>query len=229
MKVRGYFPYSLTIDGDEVVLRLKRMTLEEWYAFNATFAKTAQPTILRFAGRQPDGPEQACDEQGTYLVPWEQIVEKRLGEMTAERRAEYDAAVEADEADARVFLTEVFARYVTVERGVIEELPDGTECSVTDGKDFLRVFGARGDVLGSVLAAVRTENTLDASQKKVSPSRVASAGSSGARKAPGPRRATTAAPVGTEASAGNAAATATSPGPSGSMETSLPHGARSVN
>ena len=166
MKVLSYFPYTTTIDGNEIVLRIKRMTMEEWFEFDARFTKVGSPTILRFAARCPEGPEQARDAKGQYRTSFEQILERRLEEMPPDRRAEYEKAVAADEIEAKEFMLDIFDRFVTVERGLTEETSDQKEVSVTAGKDVLRLFGARKDVLTCVLEAVRNENTLDARQKK---------------------------------------------------------------
>lgn len=232
MRIKPYYPVTRDIDGEDVALRIKRMTLEEWAAFDAVFQRVGTPTVLRFVARLPDGPEQEKDAAGAYVISFDTIVERRMAEFSSERRAEFEAAKAADEHVAQAFIVDTFERFVTVERGVIEERADGTEHSVTSGGDFLRVFGARQDVLLDVIALVRTENTLDARQKKAS---MSPHGSSPGSTAPAParagrRRATTAAPVGTAGSAATAGAgTTTTDPPSGSTAPSSPRGAPSVN
>ena len=234
MKVKGYYPVTLTIDSEEIVLRLKRMTYDEFSTFTQGMARVATSTIARFVSRAPTGPEQARDEQGRYRLSFEQLCEERLAAMTPDERARFDEAVQADEREAQTFLRDTFEQFVTVERGLTEETEDGREVSVTTGLDFLRVFGARRDVLLRVIGALQRENTLDARQKKVSPSPSASRTGSRppARGRAGRRRATTASPAGTAVSAGTEDVTSkpeTTDASSGSIATSGRRGAPSLN
>ena len=219
MKVQTYYPVTLIIDSEEIVLRIKRMNLEEHSEFSIRFAKVGTPTYVRFVSRG-SGPEQEQNDKGEYAIPFEKLAEKRLAEMSTEKRADYDAAVEADEKLAKEFLTYVCEQFVTVERGLIEELPDGSEQSVSSGLDFLRIFGARRDVIQQTLEAVRRENEMDVHQKKASRLVVASSRSStGRRRArAGRKRGTTAELAATGDSAGNGDAAARNT-QSGSMET----------
>ncbi len=205
MKVRSYFPVTLNVDGEEIMLRVKRMTLNEFFDYNAMLARVGRPTAQRFTSQSVDTPDKH---------------EHWLAELTPEKRAEYQAAANADEAEAKDFIVDVFSRFVTVERGLTEETPDGTERSITKGEDLLRVFGARQDVLGQVMEAVRRENTLDASQKKALKSRVASSPSSTAPKKAraGRKRATTARRAAKGDSADNGDATGGKNPRSGSTE-----------
>lgn len=232
MKVKPYFPVPLTIDGEEVVLRIKRMTDDEFGWFAARYTKVATPTITRVVSRAPSGLEQERDEQGRYRLSFEQLCEQRLEAMAGEERDRFIALTAEDEKEARAFLREAFETFVTVERGLTEETLDGREVSITSGADLLRLFGARKDVLMTVLQAILNENTLDARQKKASSSPSASSTGSPAlvKGRAGRRRATTAARAGTAASAAIGAATSTTPdASSGSTATSAPPGVPSVN
>lgn len=222
MKVGAFYPVTLIVDGEEIFLRIKRMNMEEHSEFSLRFAKVGKPTFVRFVSRSSSGPEQDQNDKGEYVISFEQLAENRLAEMSAPRRAEYETAMEADEAEAKKFLAYTLEQFVTVERGLIEELADGTEKSVSAGLDFLRIFGARRDVLQQILEAVRRENELDADQKKALKSPAASAPSStGRRRArAGRKRGTTAKNAATAGSAGNGGAKATRSTTSGSMETS---------
>ncbi len=210
MKVKAFYPVKLVIDGEEICLRIKRMDLEEFSDFSSRFKKVGEPTHLRFISRASSGPEQVQNDQGEYMVPLEKIAENRLADMTPEERAGYEAAVKADEAAAKEFLVYVHEEFVTVERGLIEEMADGTEQSVTAGIDLLRIFGARQDVLQQILEAVRQENTLNAEQKKTWRSPVASSRSSTGRRRgrAGRKQGTTAELAVTGGSAGNGDAAA---------------------
>ncbi len=230
MKVQAFYPVTLTIDGEEIFLRIKRMNLEEHSDFSIRFARVGVPTLFRIVSRASSGPEQEKNDKGEYVIPFEKIAENRLAEMNPEARAEYDDAVEADEKLAKKFLTFACEQFVTVEKGLIEELPDGSEQSVTAGIDLLRIFGARQDVIQQILEAVRCENALNAEQKKTRRSPAASSRSSTGRRRgqAGRKRGTTAglAVTGDSAGNGDAAAQKTS---SGSMETSPSNPVPSAN
>ena len=158
MKVRGYYPVTLNIDGEEITLRVKRMTMEEHSEFSTRLAKVGTPTYLRFVSRASSGSEQEKDEKGRYVIPFEKLAEQKLLELSPDKRDEFEEAAAADEAEAKKFLAWVLEQFVTVAKGLVEELSDGSERSVVEGLDFLRVFGARQDVLHRVLEAVRREN-----------------------------------------------------------------------
>ena len=76
MLVKSYYPFMLTIDGDEVVLRLKRLTVDEWSWFKHTRDHVRQPVILRYVSRGPD--QQATDAEGRYLVSLEALFGKAV-------------------------------------------------------------------------------------------------------------------------------------------------------
>ena len=52
MLIKPYYPVTLTIDEEAIVLRIKRMTDEEFAAFSHSDARVATPTIGRFVARQ---------------------------------------------------------------------------------------------------------------------------------------------------------------------------------
>lgn len=166
MKVKAFYPVTLTIDGEEIFLRIKRMNMEEHSEFSSRFAKVGTPTFARFVSRESSGPEQEQNEKGVFKIPFEKIALKRLEGLSPEKRSEYEAAVQADEAEAKGFLSWVCEQFVTVERGLLEETADGKEKTVTEGLDFLRIFGARRDVIQQALEAVQRENEMDSDQKK---------------------------------------------------------------
>jgi hypothetical protein len=220
VKVLSYFPVTITVDGEPIVIRIKRMNHAEWFAFELARRRAGTPTIARFVSRRPDEMARNPETQA-FLESFESVCARRREGWTAEEHAAFDAAVEADEREAEGFLLETFDRYVTVERGLTEET-DAGEVQVKTGLDLLRIFGARGDVLEEVLAAVWSENSLDAKKKAILQSQRAS-GSISTAPPPdpaGPRPATTVSPVETEASAGIAGATRRRRRRSGSTATS---------
>lgn len=166
MKVRAFYPVTLTVDGEEIVIRIKRMNMEEHSDFTYRFANVGTPTISRFVSRKASGPEQDRNEKGEFKISFEALAAERLEEFTPEKRTEYEAAIQADELEAKSFLLWVCEQFVTVERGLLEVTADGKEQTVTEGLDFLRIFGARRDVIQQILEAVQRENEMDLTQKK---------------------------------------------------------------
>ena len=222
MKVRQFYPITISIDGEDVALRVKRMTMEEHSDFSTRFAKISTPAYVRFVSRGTSAEEQAQDDKGEYVLSFEKLAELQLREMSPEKRVEYDEASEADEAEAKKFLTWVFTEFVTVAKGLIEELEDGKEQSVSSGIDLLRIFGARQDVIQEVLGLVHRENQLDEHQKKALRSRTDSSPTSSAPELDrvGLKPETTVSPVETGDSAGNGHATSQQKNQSGSTAAS---------
>ena len=141
MLVESFYRLPLIIDGEEIVLRIKRMTMEENGDFLLHLKRVGFEAHNRFVSRASSGPEQKRNSKGKYLIPFSQIVEDRISEMSPEKREELNAAEELHEKKAQEFLRNICDQFVTVERGLIEKMADGTEKSVIDGLDFLRIFG----------------------------------------------------------------------------------------
>lgn len=215
-RAQAFYPVSIKVDGEEIGLRIKRMNLEEWEEFWSNFERHAQPTIDRFAFRKDD--EQSKDEKGEYVVPWAEVQKRRRLEMTDEERTLFEKAEEKDEHESREFYKNVFASFVRVERGLEEETDSGP-VHIKEGLDFLRIFGARADVIGEVVNALIMENSLSDEKKRLWRSRTASKLSSDA-SAPaqaGPTQEPTAASAETEDSANGEDVSPRATSPSGSM------------
>lgn len=223
MKVRGFYPVTLIIDGEEIVLRIKRMNMEEHSEFKTRFAKVSIPTLTRFVSRKNSGPEQEQNDKGEYKIPFEEIALKRIEELSPEKRAEYETCAREDEEEAKAFLVFVCEQFVTVERGLLEELPDGKEQSITKGIDLLRIFGARQDVIQQILEAVRRENEMDLEQKKTwrSPTALSRSSKGRRRVRVGQKRGTTAKSAATKDSTIKEDANPNQTGRSGSTATSF--------
>ncbi|MCP4200647.1 MAG: hypothetical protein GY769_01775 [bacterium] len=192
----SYYPKTIEIDGEEIPFRIKRQAMEENVDFINRLTEVGTPTAARFFFREA-GPEQERDEEGKHKIGFAEIVAKKLNAFTPEGRAKYEAAKAEDTEKAKAFFIYAFEKFVTVESGLIEVLPDGTEKSVTDGIDVLRLFGAREDVLSKILEAIRVENTLGAEQKKILQSGIVSSRTSSepGPDRPGPKQETIAASV----------------------------------
>lgn len=225
MKVRHYYPLILTVDGEEIHLRIKRMDIQDALEFGKRARKLANLSSLKFFSRATSGPEQERNDKGEFKIPFERLVEQRIEQMSPKERAEYYTQAEVDEQEARQWQVWVCEQFVTVESGLLEELPDGTERSVTEGADFARIFAARIDLLQQAVAGVRRENELSLDQKKAWKSPIASSPSSNGRRPDraGRKRGTTAGSVARGDSADSGAARAMESATSGSTAT-LPSG-----
>ena len=222
MKVSNYHHHELEVDGEVIKLRLKRMNLGEHSEFASRGNVLSTPKQARFTARGDTAEEQAKDQEGNFEIPLGDLAVRKIKALSTEKLAEYEAACKADEANSTEFLIYVFDSFVKVAAGLVEELEDGTEKSVTDGLDFLRLFGARNDVLSRVLEAVREENTLTAEEKKAWKSGIDSSPiSTELDPVPiGPKLETTVENVKTEDTAELADAPSSRPGLHGSTETS---------
>lgn len=165
--------------------------MEENVEFINRLQEVGTPTAARYFFRE-SGPEQERDGAGKHKIPFGELVTKKLAGLTPDTRAKYEAAKAEDTEKAKTFFIYAFEMFVTVESGLLEVLPDGTEKSVTEGIDVLRLFGAREDVLSKILEAIRVENTIGAAQKKILQSVIVSSVTSSEPEPapPGPRQET---------------------------------------
>lgn len=201
--VRPFFPVTLKIDGEDVELRVKRLTLEEYTDYMQGLRRTGTPPYMHFVSREPTGPDQEKDDKGNYVESLEDIALRKIPLLSDERRAEYEKAVVEHEKDHDAFVIRVLSDYLTIHSGLQEEREDGVVETLKTGRDFVRYFGARSDVLSAAIAAITQENMLSADQKKVLRSATASSASStGPDQVPdGPKPVIAAPPAETEVSA----------------------------
>ncbi len=176
--VSTWMPHKITIDGEEVELRIKRMSVEEDIDFNGRARINSEQTFMRYVSRGTTAEEQETDEKGNFKLSLAQIFERHFQAFTPEKRAEFTAAVAADELKAQEFLKYTFSNFVRVAAGLIEQLEDGTQQTISEGIDVLRLFGARNDVLSEIVKAVRELNVLSPKKKEISKSGSASTVSS---------------------------------------------------
>lgn len=169
IKVLSYYPATIRLHDDttgaaeDIRLRIKRLTMEEFIAFSRDYRRVSDPPSERIFARQP-GPEQEKTEQGDYVISDAEVRERRLRAMSAEERAAWEIQDQNDEAFAREFLLRSISDYVTVEPGQIQ---DEAGRELTTGADLIRLFVARGDVIQQLVRLIWTENTLSPDQKKV--------------------------------------------------------------
>ena len=226
MKIKSYYPFKLEVDGEEVELRIKRMTLDEHGQFAARADKMGTPTAYRFVSRETSGPEQErkADKKGNlvYVTDFATLAEQKIAALTGDELARYKKAEADDIKEGRETLAWILAQFVTVSKGLIEELDDGSENTISKGADLARLFGARVDVLLKILEAVRVLNTLSAEQKKSYKSPFVSSPTSTepSQDPPGPKLETIAPSAETEDSAASEDASKKNPSLSGSMEQS---------
>ena len=171
IKVLSHYKSKIWLDDEEtgepqeVTLQVKRLAVDEFETFQAGLTRLNDPPSLRLlGGRLQTGAEQEKNERGRFVIPNEEITERRLKELDPAARAAYDAADAADETWAKRFVQESIEQYVSAPIGQIFN-DDGL--SVTTGADLVRLYCARADVLRAFLFAIHAENTLSASAKKV--------------------------------------------------------------
>lgn len=153
-----------------------------------------------------------------FVVPDDEIRRRRLLDMTAEQRARYEQARQDDAIAYSQFLAEGLRRFVKVDPGQIEWVPeDGPPVEVLNGEQLAQCYGARPRILEQIALAIRAVNEMTEAQKNDWRSRFGTDTSSAGRgpTTPGGSPAPTAAPVGPWASATSAAATVPETGPSG--------------
>lgn len=191
-RVTNYFDHAVSAVDGPIRLKLRRMTVGQFEAFNARFR-------VMSSDRKVEGaPEAAAGD------PADQQVADDIAHL--ERNA--------------AWVVDTFRKYVKVVPGdLVHEHDDGSEEVVTDGARFAELYAAEAS---GVLAELWLQNKLTDSQKKILLSAHASAnGSSSAASlaAPGPTPATAAPAVAVEASASTVDATApSSDGSSGTTD-----------
>jgi hypothetical protein len=191
------FEHTITIDGQPVRLRLKRLTVPEYAEF---------VSMLSAYGQHRGAPAHYADEPAAEKDG--DAVKAPPIDLTLD-----DVRAHTDYLKANVvWQREVFAAYVSVVPGDLIEERDGQSVAVTDGGDLFDL--CHGQIaVSEILSRIFLENSLSDSQKKTLQSRSGSAtGSNGApRPEPnGPTPATAVAPVAPEDSASVAGVTAQS-------------------
>ena len=150
-----------------------------------------------------------------FVIGDAEIRRRRLVEMTAAERAAYERQRDDDETFSAAFIAEMLTKHLRILPGqIVEEDPEtGEDHEITSGADFVRLYGARREVLGQALALLYRENTLSEAAKNGSSSPRASQTSSHAREPittpeRGPSPEAPAPNAGSEPSVTNATATA---------------------
>jgi hypothetical protein len=191
------FEHTITIDGQPVRLRLKRLTVPEYAEF---------VSMLSAYGQHRGAPAHYADEPADENA--DDATKAPPIDLTLD-----DVRAHTDYLKANVvWQREVFAAYVSVVPGDLVEERDGQSAAVTDGGEFYDLCHAQIPV-AAILTRLYTENSLSEAQKKTLQSRSGSATGSSAAPRPepnGPTLATAAAPAVPEDSASVAGVTAPS-------------------
>jgi hypothetical protein len=211
LSILPYHPALVLIEQALVRVRVARFTLEQFKLFKREFDQInseahKRPLLIRHHGDE----EQVGDDGKTFVIPDDEIMRRRLAEMTPEDRATYEKADAAAEDFAESFVKRALTDYVTVEEGEIEITENGVPRWLTTGAELVEFFGARQAVLRNVLAEVYLQNTASDALKNVWRSRLGSGDSSLERdpEANGARPEPPVESVKSEGSAGSEAATA---------------------
>jgi hypothetical protein len=234
--IKNYYERDIPLDaggeGDAQAqtlrVRVRRFTIAELQVFMRGYERIAAGEAERFIYRLPDGDEQALRPDGrTFVVPHTEIARRRLAEMSAETKAAFLAAKEADDAHLAAFCAEQVAQHVWLPPGdVLNVLGDAGETTVvTDGAGLVKVLAGNLEMMALLTRVLFEENTLGPEKKRLLRSLSASSPSSPTPSAAAPvdgaRPAPTAEPAEIAASVASAPASADpAPSPSGSIETS---------
>lgn len=205
-----YYVHQFELDGETVTVHIKRMDYGEYQDFSFRSAELEKTVLEERVFRNPEGPEQAKDDDGKFILGWEEICQRRLHEMPAEQREEIEKEQAARLREQDDFLRECIERYIThVEPGLVDVHHDGSKHAVKDGKGLVQITGGRRPVHLLLYQAIFAENHLDERQKKAlklaAGSSTSSAKSKTARR--GRTRETTAESAVTSGSASNGHAT----------------------
>jgi len=111
-------------------------------------------------------------ERSDFVIPDTEIRRRRLVEMTAPQRGEYERLHDEEEDVRRTFLGNSISRYVRVVPGQIEvtDHATGQTHDATEGSELVTLWGARRDVLMATLRAIRDKNMFRPALKNDSPS-----------------------------------------------------------
>jgi hypothetical protein len=169
MKIQPTYPSRILVEDESgqivpLPVRVKRLTRDEYAAFEAGMAEMNNPSSLRLlGGRLAEGPEQEKDENGFFKIGELTVRARRLIEMTPEQRNEYDAARKVDTDHARDFVIDCITKYVTVPPGALVG-PD--DIAIETGADLAAIYVTTPEVMKSLVDAIQMENTLGPDAKK---------------------------------------------------------------
>ena len=197
-----HYKYTFDLDGESVVVHIKRMSFEESQEFSLRSVEL-EKTVLEQRFYRMDGVEQEKDEKGKFKINFEDLCQQRLAEMPPKERAEIETAQNAKLIELGKFTAECVKCFVVhVEPGLIDVHQDGSKHPVTNGEDLLEIIGARRDIHNHLYQAIFAENHLSAHQKKTWRSLAGSSPSSAPPKKDraGRKRKTTAKSAGTSGS-----------------------------
>lgn len=146
LHLKKSLPYVVLVDGEQVRLHLKRMSVGEFATFEAEF-------WARGKGRR-----MAIEEDTSPGESPEVAFDRKLQQKT-------ESAL-----DYTTWLRDVFERFVTVEPGdlTLEDEP------ITSGGRFVEVLAFYGNVVPEVLQQLYLRNRISEEQKKTSVLRLAS-------------------------------------------------------
>lgn len=145
---KGVIPVVLTIDGHSIDATVTRFDGPQAAAFSQAFRRTQQNRGDMMLLRRKLGED--------WSIPDDEIRRRRLLNMTADERAEYERVVQEDEAAALEFLVQTITAHLRLEPGQVQTVDEATndERDVLTGEDFVAAFGNRRDVLMGAFAAI---------------------------------------------------------------------------
>lgn len=211
------YPITIHVDGEELKIHVKRLSLDEGTWFDHGFNRCAR--IQRKHRLWLDQQRRSLTVDGQTRMESDAEVLARLElESSADATEERYARERADATFMATFCAEAITQFVTVPEGQVQI--DGN--AVTTGAQFLDAYSNRDDVLKVALMEIHLQNTLTDQEKKVWASRSVSRPTSIASRqiTPGGAQGSTAAPVSPKGSVLSEVATDHSTALSGATEAS---------
>lgn len=177
--IRNYYTHTVSIDDAEgavveIPVCIRRFSKEQLQAFSIAAVRAKRRRSQEYIYRKPD-----CDEQEketltvrnvsvpVFKVTDDEVSRRRIAEMSAEQRVEFDRLVEEEERRVAEFYAQTVRDHVWVQAHVrLFFEADGETRQVSTGADLVDAFGGNLAVLEDLTRAVTDHNTLSASEKK---------------------------------------------------------------
>lgn len=208
---------TVTLEGSEVRLRIKKFTKDEDLAFSPTFEYFGRQQAA-FDEDERRFRERYLAERATVRgVPVEQLPKEDVpnevalrglleASLSEEARAKRRQAEHVHKEQGDAFAVEAIGKYVSVEPGQIYD--EDRSAEILTGEDLARHFEGRPDVLADLTREIFLQNRLSSAQKKTfSLLRASMAISAASATGTGPTPGATAENAGPSTTAGSAPAT----------------------
>lgn len=188
-KIKRFYERDIAIRDDDtsetrvIPIRIRRLGVSEMGQFQEGFRRVVNPKSARFIYRKIDGDEQQMIGEGaaaTFVISDDEVARRRVEEMSAERRAEFEQLQGDDNRHLDEFSARMIAAHVWVAPGFSLTVEDdnGEERAASSGEALAEVLAGNLSVRGALLGLIYSANSLTADQKKALRSQSALNGSS---------------------------------------------------